>query len=147
MAAYVVVAHQTALSDELLAMVRQLAGEDPAADFVVLVPATPASHMMLEDERETYRVARRRAAEAQSWLQQRGIHVAEAHVGDADPVQALDDLLRDGRLACEAIVLSTLPPGISRWLKLDVVSRTRRHFPEMRVVHVISAPAAIPAAA
>lgn len=147
MAAYVLVAHQTALSDELLSAIRELMSEDPAAEFVVLVPASSASHAMVEDERETYRRARQRAQEAQSWLQAHDVRVTETHVGDPDPVQALDDLLRDGRLACEGIVLSTLPPGISRWLKLDVVSRTRRHFPEMRVVHVIAAPAVSAAAA
>jgi hypothetical protein len=38
----------------------------------------------------------------------------------------------------EAIVLSTLPQGLSRWLRRDVVSRVRREFPSIRVEHVVS---------
>ena len=40
MAAYVLVAHQTALSDALLSAAEDLARQDPAAEFVVLVATT-----------------------------------------------------------------------------------------------------------
>ena len=38
----------------------------------------------------------------------------------------------------EAIVLSTLPPGVSRWLRMDLPSRVARRYPEIRLVHVVS---------
>ena len=41
MAKYLLVAHQTAQSDELIAAAAGLAREDPQADFRLLVPATP----------------------------------------------------------------------------------------------------------
>lgn len=147
MAAYVLVAHQTALSEELLSAAEDLARADPAAEFVVLVPATPVGHLLVWAEGETTAVARLRAAAAQRALEARGLRVAEARTGDPDPVAALDDLLREGRRGYAGLVLSTLPPGVSRWLKLDVVSRVRRHYPTLRVVHVVgAATAAAPAA-
>jgi hypothetical protein len=145
MAAYVLVAHQTALSDALLSAAEDLARQDPAAEFVVLVPATPVGHMLVWEEGETAELARRHATAAKAALEERGLRVVEAQTGDQDPVQAIGDLLRDGRRRYAALVLSTLPPGVSRWLKMDVLSRVRRHYPTLRVVHVISAaPAAAP---
>jgi hypothetical protein len=95
------------------------------------------------DERETKEVARARARSAAAELRSNGITVVDARVGDADPVLAVDDeYLRGGRY--DAIVISTLPPGISRWLKMDVVSRLRRKRPGTRVIHVVAEEAAPP---
>ena len=139
MATYVLIAHQTALSEALLGAAQEFARQDPAAEFVVLVPAISVNHLLTSEEGETIAVARRRAAEARAWLEARGLRVVEARTGDEDPVQAIGDLLREGQRGYAGLVLSTLPPGVSRWLKLDVVSRVRRHYPTLRVVHVISA--------
>ena len=38
---------------------------------------------------------------------------------------AIDDALRD--VPADEIVLFTLPPGVSRWLALDLPSRVRAH--------------------
>jgi hypothetical protein len=140
MATYVLVAHQTALSEALLTAAREVAGQDPAAEFVVLVPATPVGHLLSSEEGETTAVARRRCAEAQAWLEGNGLRVVEARTGDEDPVQALSDLLRVSRRPYAGLVLSTLPPGLSRWLRLDVPSRVRRAYPTLRLVHVVGAP-------
>jgi len=48
-------------------------------------------------------------------------------VGDRDPVQAVRDALRERTV--DEIILSTLPPGISRWLGQDVPSRLRGAVP------------------
>jgi hypothetical protein len=138
MAAYVLVAHQTALSEGLLTAARELAGRDPAAEFVVLVPATPVGHLLAWEDGETLAVARRRADEAAAWLAAAGVRVAEARTGDEDPVAALGDLLRTSPRPYAGVVLSTLPPGASRWLRLDVPSRVRRRFPTLPLVHVTS---------
>jgi hypothetical protein len=140
MATYVLVAHQTALSEALLTAAREVAGQDPTAEFVVLVPATAVGHLLSSDGGETTAVARRRAAEAQEWLEGNGLRVVEARTGDEDPVQALSDLLRVSPRPYAGLVLSTLPPGLSRWLRLDVPSRVRRAFPTLRLMHVVGAP-------
>jgi hypothetical protein len=147
MATYVLLAHQTALSEALAGAAEEFARQDPAAEFVVLVPATSVEHLLTSEEGETAAVARRRADEARAGLEARGLRVVEARIGDEDPVQALGDLLRAGGRGYAGLVLSTLPPGVSRWLKLDVVSRVRRAYPTLRLVHVVGAAAGAPAAA
>lgn len=135
MAVYLLVAHQTAESKEFLAAARDLAGEDPDAEFVLLVPATPVRNLLVWEEGETAEVARERAARARARLEADGLRVSDARIGDADPTAAIADELHDGRRYA-AIVVSTLPAGASRWLRMDVVSRVSRHFPGHRVVHV-----------
>lgn len=138
MAAYLLVAHQTAASDELLAAARDLRTEDPNALFVMLVPATPVGHLLVWEEGETGELARGAAEGAQARLKAHGLNVVEALVGDPDPLHAIGDELRRRHHRYHAIVLSTLPAGVSRWLRMDVVSRVRRHYPRLRVIHVES---------
>jgi len=54
-------------------------------------------------------------------------------VGDERPLDAMRDAMR--RVPCDEIILSTLPSGASRWLKMDLVSRAERAFP-VPVTHV-----------
>src|SRR5947209_1236095 len=138
MGSYLLVAHQTAESEELLSAARELHREDPTAKFVMLVPATPVAHMLAWEWGETRDVARRAAASARARLEEHGLEVVEAVIGDADPVHAIGDELRKSRRRFNAIVLSTLPAGVSRWLGLDVISRVRRHYAAIRVIHVES---------
>jgi hypothetical protein len=49
-------------------------------------------------------------------------------IGDGSPLLAIEDELRAQPEKYEAIVLSTLPPGISRWLRLDVHNQAERKF-------------------
>lgn len=49
---------------------------------------------------------------------------AEGEVGDADPAAAVEHVLKDRSF--EGIIVSTLPAGISRWLKMDLSSRVAR---------------------
>jgi len=95
--------------------------------------------MLVWERDETEKVARRNASAARKRLEENGLHVLEPKTGDQDPVTAIGDELRERRHRYATIVLSTLPPGLSRWLNMDVISRTRRRFPRHRVVHVVSA--------
>ena len=45
-------------------------------------------------------------------------------LGDAEPLMAIQDAVNLGRY--DEIIISTLPLGVSRWLKLDLVSKARR---------------------
>lgn len=49
---------------------------------------------------------------------------AEGEVGDTDPVKAVQNVL--DREQFDEIVISTLPAGISRWVKMDLPSRVDR---------------------
>jgi hypothetical protein len=128
-----VVANQTlpstALADAIAARI-----ESGVNAFHVVVPATPpASHGLTWDEEDSRREANARLEEFLAHLRSRGVE-ATGEVGDRDPVAAVRDALR-GRDVRE-IILSTLPPGISRWLGQDVPSRLRGAIPvEVSVVY------------
>ena len=67
-----------------------------------------------------------------------------ARIGNYDPLVAVQEELRGG--GYDAVVISTLPPGVSRWLRMDLPARVSRHFPRIRVFHVVAhaAPASTP---
>jgi hypothetical protein len=65
-----------------------------------------------------------------------GAVAVTGEVGDANPVYAVQTVRNRGERIDE-IVLSTLPPGPSRWLKADVPSRMTKAFPGVPVFHVI----------
>ena len=102
----------------------------------MLVPATPVVHLLTWEEGETQAVARLRAAEAKQRFESSALRVEAAKVGDASPMLAIEDELRKNPGKYDAIVLSTLPPGFSRWLGMDVHDRAERKFdlPVIRVV-------------
>ena len=139
MARYLVVAHQTAGSPGLSARARELAADDPRAEFVLLVPATPTAHLLHNwEEGEVREIALRRARTADEALRAAGLNVVAARIGDASPLQAVEDELTD-RPDYDAIVLSTFPPGVSRWLKADLPAKLRRRH-ALPVEHVVAAP-------
>jgi GABA permease len=128
---YLVVANQTLGGGHLLSLVRELA-ERPST-FHVLVPATPPrEHVWTEAEATT--IARRRLEIALERFRRVGIEVT-GEVGDGRPLQAIDDVL--AREAFDEIVLSTLPPRFSRWLKLDLIHRVEAAY-GLPVRHVIA---------
>ena len=135
MARYLVVTHQTALSPDLQRRVRALVTEDPAAEFAVLVPEAPGLPMTWEGE--TVDVAGRRAEAAKTLLEETArARVFRTAVGASDPLQAItDELLTHPGYG--TLVICTLPPGVSRWLKLDLVHRAERKF-GLPVVHVVA---------
>jgi steroid delta-isomerase-like uncharacterized protein len=86
-------------------------------------------------EGETVDVAGQRAEAAKAVLEEKvGARVFRTAVGAADPVQAIADELR-AYSGYDTLVISTLPPGISRWLKLGLVHRAGRKF-GLPVIHV-----------
>jgi hypothetical protein len=141
MSRYLVVTHQTALSPDLQRTVRALIAEDPAAEFAVLVPESPG--VPLTWEGETVDVAGQRAEASKTLLEETaGARVFRTAVGAPEPLQAITDELRM-HPGYDTLVICTLTPGVSRWLKLDLVHRAERKF-GLRVIHVVveaSAPA------
>lgn len=126
MARYLVIAYQTAENPALLRELRRLAGEEPGAEFVLLVPATAASHLRIAGAGESYALARAAAERAAARLRAEGIEPAAVRVRDPNPVVAAEAELAE-HPGYDAIVVSTFPPGLSRWLRMDAVSRLQRH--------------------
>ncbi len=111
---------------------------DSVAEFVIVIPATPLN--LLQQFEGTAKSARGLAAQrAQSTrlhLESLGVRVRSTRIGSWDPYEAIEDALMADTY--EAIVLSTLPPGVSRWLRMDLPSRVARRHPEIRLVHVVA---------
>lgn len=125
MSTYLIVANQTLPSATLWRAVTERA--QVGAAFHAVVPLTPVAHGFTWDEDESRRQAEGRLG---TFLERvRGLGVeATGEVGDRDPVQAVSDCLR-GMPDVDEIILSTLPPGISRWLGQDVAGRLRGSVP------------------
>ena len=137
MGRYLVVAHQTATSTELVQRLSELAAVDPQAAFTLLVPATPVAHLLVWEEGETRVVAENRAKEAKAQFESKGLKVARTAVGDSSPMLAIGDELRKYPNEYDAIVLSTLPPGMSRWLRLEAHNRAETEL-NLPVLHVVA---------
>jgi hypothetical protein len=120
---YLVVASQTLGGEHLLEEIRGCLAVGTAY-FHVVVPATPPREHMFWTEGAALAVARERLARAISCLQAEGIPVS-GEVGDANPVLAVEEAIRH-RAPFDVIILSTLPAGVSRWIRLDVPHRVAR---------------------
>jgi len=132
---YLVVANQTlgglSLRDKITASV----AEGPSA-FHVVVPATKPSDQMVWTEGEAHEIARSRLEAELKWVRSLGAE-ATGEVGDSRPVLAIEDALIADRF--DEIILSTLPLGMSRWLRQDLPARVRRHT-GLPVTHVVGDP-------
>ena len=131
---YLVVANQTLGGEALLERLRAAAGGDPCAIHVV-VPASADPTLAFHDGDEERKLARRRLAEA---LERFGglDATVTGEVGDHRPGDAVRDVLRRGE-HFDRIIVSTLPAGVSRWLRLDAVSRVEREV-DVPVEHIVA---------
>src|SRR5712692_7276612 len=133
---YLVVANQTLGDERLEDEVRARLAAGPG-EFHIIVPATPPKDHLTWTEGEAGAIAQRRLDRALARFRVLGAEV-HGEVGDADPMQAIGDALLEGRF--DELILSTLPPGPSRWLKEDLPRRVERSF-DLKVTHVIGRPA------
>jgi hypothetical protein len=133
---YLIVTHQTALSPELQSKVGALVAEDPDAEFAVLVPE--AAGMTYTWEGETVGHATQQAEAAKTLLEETAhAKVFRTATGVSEPLQAITDELR-AQPGYDSLIICTLPPGISHWLKLHLVHRAQRKF-GLPVIHVVAA--------
>lgn len=120
MSQYLVVAHQTAASPELIGRLKEIATSDPRAEFVLLVPATASRHLLTWVEGDKDEIARQRAADAATAMREAGLSVATVIVGAADPLRAIEREHRQGGRQYALTIISMLPPGLSRWFHRDL---------------------------
>ena len=102
---------------------------------MLLIPATPVRHFATRIEGEAEVVAKERADRAAERLRGEGVSVVDVLIGDAHPYEAVIDALAGDEF--ETVIISTFPPGISRWLGMNVVQRLERTI-DMPVVHVVA---------
>ena len=137
MPTYLVVAHRTLVGEHLLDHVRSLCSQTDCRFYLVVPVTHPRDHSWSEGEVEA--AARRRLDEGIEAFRSLGVE-ATGEVGDANPVYAVSTALRNRPFAddeWDGIIVSTLPPGVSHWLGLDVVSRIKREF-DIPVTHLVA---------
>jgi hypothetical protein len=130
---YLVVANLTVCGQQLAAKVQECLRAGPCS-FHVVVPASADPHRMTWTEEEVLLSARRRLKQAVAMFRAMGAEVS-GEVGDWTPALAIEDTLRGREF--DEIIVSTLPPGLSRWIRLDLPNRVARRF-DLPVSHVIS---------
>lgn len=131
---YLVVANLTLGGEHLSEQLEKCVAEGPCS-FHVLVPASVDPHVWTHDQASDHALAAQRLDEARERF---GALHAEVtgEVGDHRPVDAVLDVLR--REQFDEIILSTLPAGLSRWLRMDLVNRVCRAV-DIPVTHVVAA--------
>jgi hypothetical protein len=120
---YLIVANRTLAGTHLTTKVRELHERRPSS-FYIVVPATPP-HDHSFSEGEARAIAKRRLESALALLAGIGVE-AEGEVGDERPTYAIQDVLTEREV--DEIIVSTLPPGVSHWLKRDLPHRIEVEF-------------------
>ncbi len=128
-----VVANETVAGGALRDAIKA-AAEGARANVLVVSPAlnTPLKHWV-SDEDQARAAAEDRRARSIRELERLGIS-ARGEVGDADPLQAIEDALRT--FGADMIIISTHPEGRSNWLERGVVSGARERF-AVPITHVV----------
>ena len=129
-----VVINLTTFGEQLAAKVEQRLRVGPCS-FHVVVPASVEPRGMTWTEEEVLRAARYRLNHALSVFRAMGADVS-GEVGDWMPLLAIEDALRTREF--DEIIVSTLSPRISRWIRLDLPHRVAYRF-GLPVTHVTSA--------
>lgn len=118
-----VVAHQTAATPGLLDAVRERAARSPATFHLVVPQQAHGIHKLVDPEDSGADEAQRVLEVALPKMSEAAGAEVTGSVGDAEPLSAIQDAVNLGDY--DEIIISTLPLGLSRWLKLDLVSKAR----------------------
>jgi len=118
-----VVAHQTAATDALLDAVRVRARSGPSSFHLVVPRQAHGMHKVVDPQDTTDEEGNRVLEQALPKLTEAAGVTVTGSLGDAEPLSAIQDAVNLG--SYDEIIISTLPPRVSRWLKLDLVSKTR----------------------
>ena len=129
---YLIVANETLAGEPLMEEVKaRLSGE--RARFHVLAPATRHGRGLTWTEGEARSLAEDRLERVMGRFRDLGAE-ATGEVGDEDPFTAIEDVLREEQF--DEIIVSTLPPRLSRWLAMDLPRRIETAF-ALPVKHVL----------
>jgi hypothetical protein len=129
-----VVANRTAESPELLAALSERASHGPC-EFTLLVPATPHGLAWAADMHAGGEEAEEHRRAFVEELREAGLAVADAKVGDGDPLAATAD--ECNMRSYDELIISTLPLRLSKWLKLDL-PRKATAATGLPVTHVVA---------
>jgi hypothetical protein len=116
-----VVAHKTAATEPLLAAVRERVARGPCT-FTLIVP-NPAHglHKVVDPEDQDVDEAQAVLDEALPKLSDAAGSKVVGIIGSTDPHMAVEDAVN--LHGFDEVIVSTLSPRLSRWLKLDLPSK------------------------
>jgi hypothetical protein len=118
-----VVAHQTACTPGLLDAVRERAQASPAKFHLVVPRQAHGMHKLVDPQDTGGDEAQHVLNAALPKLSDAAGSEVTGSLGDSEPLMAIHDAINLG--SYDEIIVSTLPLGVSRWLKLDLVSKAR----------------------
>jgi hypothetical protein len=128
-----VVANETLEGETLHEMIRRK-GEGYRPNVLVVAPSQPSVLQHLASDEDGARLqARERLDNSLAKLRSAGI-AARGEVGEADPIQAIEDALRT--FGPDEVIMSTHPEGRSHWLEQGVVEKARERF-AVPITHVV----------
>ncbi|MGI8712789.1 MAG: hypothetical protein ACR2NR_06320 [Solirubrobacteraceae bacterium] len=118
-----VVAHQTAATPILVAAVSERARRAPATFHLVVPRQQHGIHKLVDPQDTGDSEALAVLAEALPKLTAAAGQQVTGSVGDSEPLMAIEDAVHLAHY--DEIIISTLPRRLSRWLKLDLISKCR----------------------
>jgi hypothetical protein len=118
-----VVAHQTAATPPLLEAVRERAARGDAHFHLVVPASAHGLHRVVDPEDNGMTEAEDALHAALPLLTEAAGSEVTGEIGDGQPLSAIADAVN--RDPFDEIIVSTLPHRVSRWLKLDLVSKAR----------------------
>jgi GABA permease len=128
-----VIANETVGGAELLSLLGTKA-EGVDEEMLLVCPALNSRvRTWTSDEDPARAEAQERLDASLEQLSAAGVS-ARGEIGDGDPLQALEDALRE--FPADEIVVSTHPPGRSHWLEQGVVEQARHRY-DVPVTHVV----------
>ena len=134
MAHFLVVANETAASEELVGKLRDRVGSDDRVTVIAPINQPSSGYVVYEDTRRA--AAGRRLDRTTKALRDAGIR-ADRLVVDADPVSAVRDALHQLEPAVDEILVSTHPKSESGWQRRNVVDSIRRVAGGIPVEHLV----------
>ncbi|MDQ6744776.1 MAG: hypothetical protein M3Z27_01960 [Actinomycetota bacterium] len=116
-----VIAHQTAATEPLLEAIHERVRRGPATFHLVVPRQAHGMHRVVDPQDAGGDEAARVLQAALPRLSEAAGSEVQGSVGDSEPLMAIHDAVNRG--GYDEIIISTLPLGVSRWLKLDLVSK------------------------
>ncbi len=128
-----VIANETVGGETLREEIRRRAEDYDERVRVICPTLLSRVRYIASDEDEARAKAQERLDHSLSRLREVGVN-CEGEVGEADPLQAIEDALRT--FGADEIIISTHPEGRSLWLERGVVQGARERF-DVPITHVV----------
>jgi hypothetical protein len=118
-----IVAHETAATGPLIEAVRARAEQGNVKFHLVVPRQAHGLHRVVDPQDVGEEPAHQVLADALPKLSAAAGQDVTGSIGDSEPLMAIEDAVNLGGF--HEIIISTHPRGVSRWLKMDLISKAR----------------------